>query len=157
VTTGVAAPDIFSRVTVFPALLLLLAAAPVVPTSFDQVKAEPNPERRARTAVDFAVISERKAEAALSNGDMKDVAAELNAMKASMELTRDSLVASGKTPGRDPGLYKYAELRSRELLTRLDDLERRLVVEDRELVAAPKSRVLEIHDFWFDGIMSRKK
>jgi len=141
---------------VFLSLLLLLAAAPV-PNSFDQVKAEPNPERRARAAVDFAAASERKAEEAFSNGDVKEVAAALNTMKASMELTRDSLVASKKTPGRDPEVYKYAELRSRELLIRLDDLERRMLVEDREVLAVPKARVQEIHDFWFEGIMSRKK
>jgi hypothetical protein len=156
VTTGEAAPDTFTRVTAFLALLLFLAAAPI-PISFDQVKSEPNPERRARAAVDFAATSEKKAEAAFADGDMKEVVAELKTMKESMEMTRDSLIASKKTPGRDPGLYKYAELRSRELLTRLDDLERRLLVEERELVAVPKARVLEIHDFWFDGIMSRKK
>jgi hypothetical protein len=141
---------------VFLPLFLLLAAAPA-PASFDQVKAEPNPERRARAAVDFAAIAERKAEAAFSNGDMKQVAVELNTMKECMEMTRDSLVASRKTPGRDPELYKYAELRSRELLIRLEDLERRMLVEDREVVAVPKVRVQEIHDFWFEGIMSRTK
>jgi hypothetical protein len=30
-------------------------------------------------------------------------------------------------------------------------------VEDRELVAVPKARVEEIHDFWFDAIMGRKR
>jgi hypothetical protein len=86
VTTGAAAPDIFTRVTVFLTLLLLLAAAPV-PTSFNQVKAEPNPERRARAAVEFSAIPEKKAEAALSNGDMKEVMADLKTMQESMEMT----------------------------------------------------------------------
>jgi hypothetical protein len=141
---------------VFLTLFLLLAAAPI-PASFDQVKAEPNLERRARAAVDFAATAERKAEGAFSNGDMKEVVAELNAMRESMEMTRESLVASRKTPGRNPGLYKYAELRSRELLIRLEDLERRMFVEDREVVAVPKAKVQEIHDFWFEGIMGRTK
>jgi hypothetical protein len=141
---------------VFLTLFLLLAAAPA-PASFDQVKAEPNPERRARAAVDFAAIAERKAEAAFSNGDMKEVAVELTTMKESMEMTRDSLVASRKTPGRNPELYKYAELRSREILTRLEDFERRMLVEDREVLAVPKARVQEIHDSWFEGIMGRAK
>jgi hypothetical protein len=141
---------------VFLTLFLLLAAAPA-PASFEQVKAEPNPERRARAAVDFAAIAERKAEAAFSNGDMKEVALELTTMKESMEMTRDSLVASRKTPGRNPELYKYAELRSRELLTRLEDFKRRMLVEDREVVALPKARVQEIHDSWFEGIMGRAK
>jgi hypothetical protein len=156
VTTAIAAPDIVRSATVFLALLLFLAAAPI-PTPFDQVKAEPNPERRARAAVELAVTAERNAEAALSNGDMKKVVAELTTMQESMEMARDSLIASKKTPGRDPGLYKHAELRSRELLIRLDDFERRLAVEDRGLVAVPKARVLEIHDYWFEGIMGRTK
>jgi hypothetical protein len=141
--------------TVFLTLFLLLAAP--VPTSLDQVKAEPNPERRARAAVDFAAAAERTAEAAFSDGDMKAVAAELNTMKESMETARDSLVSSGKTPGRNPGPYKYAELRARDLLIRLEDLERRMFLEDRAIVAEPKASVQEIHDAWFDGIMGKKK
>jgi hypothetical protein len=136
--------------------LFLLFAAPL-PTSLDQVKADPNPEHRARAAVDFAAISEKNAEAAFTNGDIKAMAAELNTMKESMELARDSFVESKKTPGRSPGLYKYAELRSRELLIRLDDLERRMYIDDRDLMTLPKASVQEIHDAWFDGIMGRKK
>jgi hypothetical protein len=43
------------------------------------------------------------------------------------------------------------------LLIRLDDFERRMLVEDRDIVAVPKARVQEIHDFWFEGIMGRTK
>lgn len=104
--------------------------------------------------MDFAAVAERNAEAAFSNSDMKQVAVALNTVKKCTGMTRDSLVASKKTPGRDAELYKYAELRSRELLTRLDDLERRMPLEERGLAAVPKARVEEIHDFWFDAIMS---
>jgi hypothetical protein len=141
--------------TVLLTLFLLLAAP--APTSLDQVKAEPNPERRAKAAIDFAATAERNAEAAFSNGNVKDVVAQLNTMKESMEVTRDSLVATRKTPGRSPQLYKYFELRSRELLIRLEDFERRLFLEDRDVVAVPRARVQEIHDFWFEGIMGRKR
>ena len=78
-------------------------------------------------------------------------------MKESMEMTRNSLAASRKTPGRNPQLYKYFELRSHELLIRLEDFERRISFEDRDVVAVPKASVQEIHDFWFDGFMGRKK
>jgi hypothetical protein len=137
-------------------MLFLLLAAPA-PVSLVQVKAEPDPERRAKAAIDFAATAERDAEAAFSNGNMQDVAAQLNTMKESMEVTRDSLVASRKTPGRSPQLYKYFELRSHELLIRLEDFERRMSFEDRDVMAVPKARVQEIHDSWFDGIMGRKK
>ena len=88
---------------------------------------------------------------------MKVVAADLNVMQESTEIARDSLIASKETPGRNPELYKYVEIRSRKLLVRLDDFEQRMFVEDRDLVAVPKGRVQEIHDFWFDEIMRRKE
>ena len=135
--------------------LFLLFAAPL-PTSLDQAMAGDITVTDS-AAVDFAAISEKNAEAAFTNGDMKAMAAELNTMKESMELARDSFVESKKTPGRSPGLYKYAELRSRELLIRLDDLERRMYIDDRDLMTLPKASVQEIHDAWFDGIMGRKK
>lgn len=134
----------------------LLLAAPA-PVSLDQIKTEPNPERRAKAAIDFAAAAELKAESAFSNSNLQDMAAQLNTMKESMEMTRDSLVASRKTPGRNPQLYKYFELRSHELLVRLEDFERRVSLEDRDLVAVPKAEIEEIHDFWFEGIMGRKK
>ena len=128
-----------------------------IPASLEEVKAEPNPVRRARAGVDFAFVAERNAEAAFSKGDIKGVAAELNAMLESMEIARDSLIASKETPGRNPELYKYVEIRSRKLLIRLEDFEQRLFVENRDLVTAPKARVQEIHDFWFDEVMRRKE
>jgi hypothetical protein len=153
VTTGAVAPDIVRRVTVFLALLLPLAAAPIPASSFDQVKAAPNPERRARAAVEFAVTAERNA---LSNGDKKSCR---GIDDHAREHGNDAGLSDREQEdaGTDLGPYKYAEIRSRELLIRLDDLERRLLVEDRELVAVPKARVLEIHDYWFERIMSRRK
>jgi hypothetical protein len=141
--------------TVLLMLFLLLAAPALV--SLDQVKAEPDPERRAKAAIDFAATAERNAEVAFTDGNVQNVVAQLKIMKESMETTRDSLVASRKTPGRNPQLYKYFELRSHELLIRLEDFERRMSFEDRDVVAVTKARVQEIHDFWFDGIMGRNK
>jgi hypothetical protein len=129
----------------------------VTPGSLDQVEAEANPERRAMAGVDFAAIAERNAEVSFFHGGAEDVIVELNAMTQSMEIARDSLMASKKTPGRNPELYKYAERRSRELLKRLEHFEQRMFVEDRSVVAVPKARVREIHDFWLDGIKGGKK
>ena len=141
--------------TVLLTLFLFLAAP--VPATLDQVKAEPNPEHRARAAVDFAAAAEKGAETAFSNSDMTAVGTFLNTMKESMEVARDSLIASRKTPGRDPNIYKYAEQHSREILVRLEDLQRRMFSDDRDMVSAPKASVQEIHDAWFEGIMGRKK
>ena len=126
------------------------------PTSLDQVKSVRQPDLRARAGIDFAAIAERNAEASFAKGDMNNMAAQLTAMKKSLEIARDAFIASKETPGRNPQLYKYAELHSRELLVRLEDFERRMFAEDRDLVAVPKARVQEIHDLWLDGILSQK-
>ncbi len=128
-----------------------------IPASLEEVKAEPNSVRRAEAGADFAAVAERNAETAFAKGDMKVLATELNTMQESIEIARDSLIASKETPGRNPEFYKYVEIRSRKLLVRLEDFAQRMFVEDRDLVAAPKARVQEIHDFWFDEIMRRKQ
>jgi hypothetical protein len=135
---------------------VLLFASPA-PLSLDQVKADPNPDHRAKAAIDYSALAEKNAEAAYARGDMQSVAAELKNVEESFEAAQDAFAASGKTPGRNPSPYKYAELRSRELLIRLSDLERRMDVGERELIAGVKEKVQEIHDAWFEGIMGKKK
>src|SRR5271170_3909687 len=105
--------------------LLLLLAAPA-PLSLDQVKADPNPDHRAKAAIDYASVAEKNAEAAYAKGETQNVDAELKNVEESMEAAQEALVASHKTPGRNPTPYKYAELHSREILIRLNDLEQRM-------------------------------
>lgn len=137
-------------------LLLVLLAQPA-PSSLEQVKAEPNAEHRARLAVDYAAVAERNAEAAYDRGDAQTTGAELKNVAESLETAQEAFIASHKTPGRNPGPYKYAEMRSRELLIRLGDLERRMEIDERGVIASVKAKVQEIHDAWFEGIMGRSK
>jgi hypothetical protein len=136
--------------------LFLLFAVPA-PLSLDQVKADPNPEHRARAAIDYAAIAEKSAETAYAKGEPDSVSAELRNVEESVEAAQEAFVASRKTPGRNPGPYKYAELRSRELLIRLGDLERRMDESERSIIVRVKAKVQEIHDAWFEGIMGKKK
>ena len=140
-----------------PLLALVLFFAAPMPTSLDQVKAEPNPERRAKAAVDYAGIAEKNAEAAYAGGDMPRMATHLKDVAESLETARQALAASGKSPGRSPGPYKYAEMHSRELLIRLNDLEQKMDVSERDSIQGTKQKVQELHDAWFDGIMGRKR
>jgi hypothetical protein len=137
-------------------LLVLLAAQPA-PSSLEQVKAEVNAEHRARLAIDYAAVAEKNAETAYARGDLDATVAGLKNVGESIETAQDSFVASHKTPGRNPGPFKYAEMRSRELLIRLSDLERRMDLDERGLIAGVKTKVQEIHDAWFEGIMGRAK
>jgi hypothetical protein len=136
--------------------VLLLLAQPA-PTSLSQLRAESNPEHRARQAVEFAAVSERNAESAYSRGDMDAVRANLETMEKAVEIARDAFAQTGKTPQRHAGLYKAAELRTEEILVRLGDLEKRMDADERSVVEGPRAKVQQIHDAWFEGIMGKKR
>jgi septal ring factor EnvC (AmiA/AmiB activator) len=141
--------------TLLFALFLMLAAP--APLSLDQVKADPNPDHRAKAAVDYASVAEKNAETAYAKGETQNVEAELKNVEESLEAAQEALVASHKTPGRNPGPYKYAELHSRELLIRLGDLEQKMDSSERTVIAGVRAKVQELHDAWFEGIMGRKR
>src|SRR5438445_6000397 len=105
--------------------ILLLLAQPA-PASLDQIRAEGNLEHRARRAIEFAAAAERNAEAIYSKGDMAAVTAELKSMETAVEIARDAFLQTGRTPQRHAGPYKWAELRTQEILLRLGDLEKRM-------------------------------
>jgi hypothetical protein len=136
--------------------ILLLLAQPA-PLTLDQIRADANLEHRAKAAVDYAAAAERLAEAAYDKGDMEAVTAALNNMATGAEIARDALAQTGKSPMHHPGPFKSAELRTEEVLVRLDDLERRMDASERDVLKVPKDKVQEIHDAWFDGIMGKKK
>jgi len=136
-------------------LFLLLAQAP--PPGLDQIRADSNPEHRAKTAVEFAAAAEKNAEAAYSKGDMAAMTAELKNMVTGVEIAQQALEQTGKSALHHPGPFKSGELRTEEILVRLDDLERRMDSGERSILEGPKMRVQEIHDAWFEGIMGKKK
>ena len=136
-------------------IFVLMAQAP--PASLDQIRNDPNLEHRARVAVDFAAVAERNAESAYSKGDMAAVTAELKTMEAAVTLADDALKETGKSAMRHPGPYKYGELKTQEILSRLGDLDHRMEPDERPALEGPRNKVQEIHDAWFDGIMSKRK
>lgn len=137
------------------ALLLPLATGGTL--TLDLVRADPNPEHRAKAAVDYAAVAERAAESANEKGDVDLLAAELRNMVAAMVLAQDSFTAAGKTPARQPGSFKGVEMRSHDILHRLTDLRHKMDDDERTLIDGPIMKVEEIHDAWFDGIMGKKK
>ena len=136
-------------------ILVLLAQAP--PTSIDQIRTDPNPEHRARVAIDFAAGAERNAESDYSKADMPAVATDLKTMQAAIEIADQALRETGKSAMRHPGPYKYGGLRTQEMLVRLGDLDHRMEPDERPMLEGPRNKVQEIHDAWFDGIMSKRK
>ena len=136
--------------------LLLLLAQPG-PPGLEQLRADPNPEHRAKLAIEYAQAAERAAEAAYSKNDLATVTAELKIMQTGVEIAQQAFLQTGRTPQRHPGPYKSAELRTEEMLVRLGDLEKRMDADERAVMEGPRTKVQEIHDAWFEGIMGKKR
>jgi len=138
-------------------LILALFLTQGVPASLEQLRSDSNLERRAKAAIEFAATAEKSAEANYSKGEITGVAADLKNMAAAVEIAKEALDQTGKSANKHPGPFKTAELKTQDILVRLGDLEKRMDAEERAVLEGPRNRVQEIHDAWFDGIMSKKK
>jgi hypothetical protein len=140
--------------TLFTIVLLLAQTAPA---SLEQIRAEPNLEHRARAAIEYAAAAERGAETAYTKSELSGMKSELQNMVMALEIARQALEQTGKSPVRHPGPFKFGEMRTQETLVRLNDFEHRVEPDERSEVASAKQKVQEIHDVWLEGIMSKKK
>lgn len=120
------------------------------------IRTEPNLERRSELALDYANAALDQARDSYGAGDLPKTEASLNEVSESVDLAYQSLEDTGKDPRRS-SKFKRAELKTRELLRRLEGLRQTLNFEDRPLIEKVRDRVAEIHDNLLKGIMSKKK
>jgi hypothetical protein len=123
----------------------------------DAIKAEPNLEKRSDRALDYADQEIDVARKAYAAGNLNGTREALKGVRASVELSYDSLQETGKNPRRNPKHFKRAEVRIREMLRRLHGLEDEFSVEDRPPIQEIEQRLQEIHDELLTGIMTKKK
>jgi len=121
------------------------------------VKSEPNLEKRSDRALDNANSALDAARDAYNKGEFDASKADLEEVTASVDLAYESLEKSGKDPRRDPKWFKRAEMRTRELLRRLEGLRETFSFSDRSSVEKVRDRVSVIHDNLLEGIMSKRK
>lgn len=131
----------------------------VLALAFDlaSVKSEPNLEKRSDRAMDNANLALDAARDAYNRGEYDQSQAQLEEVGASVDLAFDSLAQTGKDPRRSPRFFKRAEMRTRELLRRLEGLRDTMSFADREAVDKIRERVSTIHDDLLQGIMSKRK
>ena len=121
------------------------------------VKAEPNPERRAKLAIDHANEEVNAAGKAYSNGDARAAMAAVREIVESVDLCKASLEATGKDARKSPRPFKRAEMEIRELLRRLKTLENDFSVDDRPAVVEAEQHLQEVHADLIQQIMTKKK
>ena len=133
------------------ALLMLVLAIDLA-----SVKNEPNLERRSDLALDYVHQMIDAARDAYNAGDSAKMQAALEDGGHAIDVAYQALSDTVKNP-RNSKSFKRAELRTRELIRRLDGLSVTVGVDDRDPVTKLREHVAEVHDDLLKGIMSKKK
>jgi hypothetical protein len=120
------------------------------------VMAEDNLERRSEKALQEAEARFKSAREAYDKGEMQAYQDHLAAVREMAELAQKSLQDSGKAARRSPKYWKRAEKNLRQLYRSLNEFEKDVHVEDRQLVVAVGKRLNEIHDEILLAIMSKR-
>ncbi len=140
------------RIAIFSLLAVYGAMA-----GLPDVRSEPNPERRAKLALENADAALTAARDAYAKRDNSLTAASLKELEDSVELARQSLEETGKDPRRRPKAFKYGESHTRELMRRMASLENAMDFDDRKLLEAAKNKLREVNEAWLLGIMTGHK
>jgi len=74
-----------------------------------------------------------------------------------VELADQALKQTGKNPIRSPKHFEHAELKTREVLRRLDGFRDEMSVADRSVLDRVVSAVQKVHDALLEGIMGKRK
>ena len=120
------------------------------------IRQEPNLERRSELAMENATGAMDGARDASVTGDEAKLKAQLDEVLESVDLAYKSLVDSGKNARKSPRFFKKAELRTRELMRRLDGLAHSVDVEELVHVERTRDRVSAVHDDLIRDIMQKK-
>ena len=120
------------------------------------IRMEPNLERRSERALDNASAAMDAARDASGAGEAEKAKAALGELRDSVELAYQSLVDSGKSARRNPKFFKRAELKTRELMRRLEGLAQAVDSDDRAFVESVRDRVSNVHDDLIKDIMQKK-
>jgi|SRR5665213_706626 len=121
------------------------------------IKAEPKLEKRSQLALQFANSALDSARDLYKKGELDACRTALGEVQAGVQLSFDSLLATGKDPRRNSKPFKDAEKSTREILRRLDNLSDLMSAFDRDAVDPIQSTVSDIHDKLITGIMGKKK
>ena len=139
------------------ALPLMLAMIVAIRAEVPRIQAEPNLEKRSRLALDNADQALKLARDSYDKGDLPNTAGLLAEVKASVEVADASLKSTGKKPSRSPKAFKYAELRTSELLRRIETFSQDMNFADRPMIEPVRSTVQKVHDALLDAIMEKGK
>ena len=121
------------------------------------VRAEPNLEKRSRAALEVADRSLKASRQAYGSGDAQQTVDLLDEVGQAVELAEESLKGTHKDPIKSPKHFKHAEIKTVELLRKIDAFSQDMSVDDRPMLEKLKGVVQGTHDRLLHGIMMGKK
>ena len=136
-------------------MLLLLTL--MLALDLSGIKSEPKLEKRSQLALQFADSALDSARNLYKKGDLDACRSALGDVEAGVQLSFDSLMATGKDPRRNAQPFKDAEKATRQILRRLDSLSDLMSALDRSIVEPVQRSVSDTHDKLIIGIMGKKK
>ena len=108
------------------------------------IKAEPRLEKRSQLALQFADSALDSARDLYKKGEIDACRTALGEIETAVQLSYDSLLATGKDPRRNSKPFKDAEKSTRQILRRLDSLSDLMSALDRGAVEPVQHTVSDI-------------
>ena len=141
--------------------MILLFSAPLLlmmtlVLDLEAVRSEPQLEKRAQKAIDYAGAEVSEAREAYQKGEVKGFESAIEHVVAGADLTIKTLEDMGKHPSKNVKNYKLSEKRLREVVRRLDTLKMDVGADERPLVEKAVHHLEEIHEKLLEGALSRK-
>jgi hypothetical protein len=134
-------------------LMLALVAAP----SLDEIKKEPDLEKRCERALEAAESALKSSKALLAEGGSVDeLQQRMEIVVGGVELSLQALHDTGKRPYKLERSYKRGELKTREMLKQLDSLVAAIAFDNRPPAEKARDRLLVLHEEYLLGAMSGK-
>ena len=131
----------------------LLLAPALFGIDLAAVKAEPNLEKRSEKALVYAgeILTAMRGE--LDRNDLEKIKDQLSEFEDAVDLSVDSLKATGKNARKNPKYFKRAESRLRELLRRLETFRRDMSLDDRPVLDGVTANVTKKIDELVDATL----
>ena len=137
-------------------VFLLTLGALAHASDLAEIKAEPSADKRAIRALDYAGKSLSNIRERMSSSNLEELKKGFAEFSSAMDLTMESLEATGKNPAKNPNQFKRVELRLREYMRKLKTMEQDLGFDERSLVKPVIAHVEKIQDDLVQGIMRKK-
>ena len=139
------------------ALLMFVPPIFTAEDSLASIESELNLERRSRRALEFAHARVRQVVDAYLDAKPQDAREFLDQIGVAVNLSAESLTATGKHPRKNPKHFKHAEIQTRKLVVKLKAAQRELIFQEQREIDPLIRQIEDVNSKLLLGIMSRKK